>query len=116
MLGGDHSLNAQMNKNDGEETEWQDLLTDDRENQETLFEKHEEKTIRSKLMIDALNLLKNREKDIIIKRRLTDNPMTLEDLSQEYKVSRERIRQIENRAFEKLQEAMKLKASEIKLI
>ena len=116
MLGGDHSLNAQMNKNDGEETEWQDLLTDDRENQETLFEKHEEKTIRSRLMIDALNLLKSREKDIIIKRRLTDNPMTLEDLSQEYKVSRERIRQIENRAFEKLQEAMKLKASEIKLI
>ena len=116
MLGGDHSLNAQMNKNDGEETEWQDLLTDDRENQETLFEKHEEKTIRSKLMIDALNLLKSREKDIIVKRRLTDNPMTLEDLSQEYKVSRERIRQIENRAFEKLQEAMKLKASEIKLI
>ena len=116
MLGGDHSLNAQMNKNDGEETEWQDLLTDDRENQETLFEKHEEKTIRSKLMIDALNLLKSREKDIIIKRRLTDNPMTLEDLSQEYKVSRERIRQIENRAFEKLQEVMKLKASEIKLI
>ena len=116
MLGGDHSLNAQMNKNDGEETEWQDLLTDDRENQETLFEKHEEKTIRSKLMIGALNLLKSREKDIIIKRRLTDNPMTLEDLSQEYKVSRERIRQIENRAFEKLQEAMKLKASEIKLI
>ena len=116
MLGGDHSLNAQMNKNDGEETEWQDLLTDDRENQETLFEEHEEKTIRSKLMIDALNLLKSREKDIIIKRRLTDNPMTLEDLSQEYKVSRERIRQIENRAFEKLQEAMKLKASEIKLI
>ena len=116
MLGGDHSLNAQMNKNDGEETEWQDLLTDDRENQETLFEKHEEKTIRSKLMIDALNLLKSREKDIIIKRRLTDNPMTLEDLSQEYKVSRERIRQIENKAFEKLQEAMKLKASEIKLI
>ena len=116
MLGGDHSLNAQMNKNDGEETEWQDLLTDDRENQETLFEKHEEKTIRSKLMIDALNLLKSREKDIIIKRRLTDNPMTLEDLSQEYKVSRERIRQIENRAFEKLQEAMKLKAYELKLI
>jgi RNA polymerase sigma-32 factor len=116
MLGGDHSLNAQMNKNDGEETEWQDLLTDDRENQETLFEKHEEKSIRSKLMIDALNLLKSREKDVIIKRRLTDNPMTLEDLSQEYKVSRERIRQIENRAFEKLQEAMKLKASEIKLI
>jgi RNA polymerase sigma-32 factor len=116
MLGGDHSLNAQMNKNDGEETEWQDLLTDDRENQETLFAKHEEKTIRNKLMVDALNLLKSREKDIIIKRRLTDEPKTLEELSQEYKVSRERIRQIETRAFEKLQEAMKLKASELKLI
>jgi RNA polymerase sigma-32 factor len=82
----------------------------------TLFAKHEEKTIRNKLMIDALNLLKSREKDIIIKRRLTDEPKTLEELSQEYKVSRERIRQIETRAFEKLQEAMKLKACELKLI
>ena len=116
MLGGDHSLNAQMNRNDGEETEWQDLLTDDRENQETLFANHEEKTIRNKLMIDALNLLKSREKDIIIKRRLSEEPKTLEELSQEYKVSRERIRQIEARAFEKLQEAMKLKACELKLI
>ena len=116
MLGGDHSLNAQMNRNDGEETEWQDLLTDDSENQEILYAKHEEKTIRNKLMIDALNLLKSREKDIIIKRRLTDEPKTLEDLSQEYKISRERIRQIETRAFEKLQEAMKLKARELKLI
>ena len=67
MLGGDHSLNSQMNRNDGEETEWQDLLTDERENQETLFVKHEEKTIKNKLMVDALNLLKSREKDIIIK-------------------------------------------------
>jgi RNA polymerase sigma-32 factor len=116
MLGGDHSLNAQMNRNDGEETEWQDLLTDERENQETLFAKHEEKTIKNKLMVEALNLLKNREKDIIIKRRLTDEPKTLEELSQEYKVSRERVRQIEARAFEKLQEAMKLKASELKLL
>ena len=116
MLGGDHSLNAQMNRNDGEETEWQDLLTDERENQETLFAKHEEKTIKNKLMVDALNLLKSREKDIIIKRRLTDEPKTLEELSQEYKVSRERVRQIEARAFEKLQEAMKLKASELKLL
>ena len=116
MLGGDHSLNAQMNRNDGEETEWQDLLTDDSENQEMSYAKHEEKKIRNKLMIDALNLLKSREKDIIIKRRLTDEPKTLEDLSQEYKISRERIRQIETRAFEKLQEAMKLKARELKLI
>ena len=116
MLGGDHSLNAQMNRNDGEETEWQDLLTDERENQETLFAKHEEKTIKNKLMVESLNLLKSREKDIIIKRRLTDEPKTLEELSQEYKVSRERVRQIETRAFEKLQEAMKLKARELKLL
>ena len=67
-------------------------------------------------MIEALDLLKPREKDIIIKRRLSELPKTLEDLSQEYKVSRERIRQIETRAFEKLQEAMKLKANELKLI
>jgi RNA polymerase sigma-32 factor len=67
-------------------------------------------------MIEALDLLKPREKDIIIKRRLSEAPKTLEDLSQEYKVSRERIRQIETRAFEKLQEAMKFKAHELKLI
>ena len=97
MLGGDHSLNSQINRQDGEEAEWQDLLTDERDNQ-------------------ALDYLKPREKDIIIKRRLTENPKTLEDLSQEYKVSRERIRQIETRAFEKLQTVVKSKAKELKLI
>jgi RNA polymerase sigma-32 factor len=116
MLGGDHSLNSHVSRNDGEETEWQDLLTDERENQETQFVKHEEKNIRNKMMIEALDLLKVREKDIIIKRRLTETPKTLEELSQEYKVSRERIRQIETKAFEKLQEAMKSKAHELKLI
>ncbi len=116
MLGGDHSLNSHVSRNDGEETEWQDLLTDERENQETEFAKHEEKNIRNKMMLEALELLKTREKDIIIKRRLTETPKTLEELSQEYKVSRERVRQIETRAFEKLQEAMKTKAHELKLI
>jgi RNA polymerase sigma-32 factor len=116
MLGGDHSLNSHVSRNDGEETEWQDLLTDERVNQETQFVKHEEKNIRNKMMIEALDLLKVREKDIIIKRRLTETPKTLEELSQEYKVSRERIRQIETKAFEKLQEAMKSKAHELKLI
>ena len=67
-------------------------------------------------MEESLNFLKDREKDIIIKRRLTENPKTLEDLSQEYKVSRERIRQIETRAFEKLQTVVKSKAKELKLI
>ena len=116
MLGGDHSLNSRISRHDGEDAEWQDMLRDERENQESQYVKQEEKSIRNKMMIESLNLLKAREKDIIIKRRLTDTPKTLEELSQEYKVSRERVRQIETRAFEKLQEAMKLKANEMKLI
>ena len=116
MLGGDHSLNSQINRQDGEEAEWQDMLTDERDNQETQYVNHQEKNIRNKMMLEALDYLKPREKDIIIKRRLTENPKTLEDLSQEYKVSRERIRQIETRAFEKLQTVVKSKAKELKLI
>ena len=116
MLGGDHSLNSQINRQDGEEAEWQDMLTDERDNQETQYVNHQEKSIRNKMMLEALDYLKPREKDIIIKRRLTENPKTLEDLSQEYKVSRERIRQIETRAFEKLQTVVKSKARELKLI
>ena len=116
MLGGDHSLNSPINRQDGEEAEWQDMLTDERENQETQYVNHQEKNIRNKMMLEALDYLKPREKDIIIKRRLTENPKTLEELSQEYKVSRERIRQIETRAFEKLQMVVKSKAKELKLI
>ena len=116
MLGGDHSLNSQVSRRDGEEAEWQDMLADHRENQEIEYENFQEKNIRNKMMQQALDLLKPREKDIIIKRRLIEPPKTLEDLSQEYKVSRERVRQIESRAFEKLQEAMKIKAKELKLI
>ena len=116
MLGGDYSLNSRISRHDGEEGEWQDLLADGRDSQEVKFVEQEEKDIRKKMMIEALDLLKPREKDIIIKRRLSESPKTLEDLSQEYKVSRERIRQIETRAFEKLQEAMKIKAHELKLI
>ena len=116
MLGGDYSLNSRISRHDGEEGEWQDLLADGRDSQEVKFVEQEEKDIRKKMMIEALDLLKPREKDIIIKRRLSETPKTLEDLSQEYKVSRERIRQIETRAFEKLQEAMKIKAHELKLI
>ena len=116
MLGGDHSLNSQISRNEGEEAEWQDLLTDERDNQETQYENYQEKNIRNKMVMEALDHLKPREKDIIVKRRLMDDPKTLEDLSQEYKVSRERIRQIETRAFEKLQAAVKHKARELKLI
>ena len=116
MLGSDHSLNSQINRQDGEEAEWQDMLTDERDNQETQYVNHQEKNIRNKMMLEALDYLKPREKDIIIKRRLIDDPKTLEYLSQEYKVSRERIRQIETRAFEKLQMIVKSKAKELKLI
>ena len=116
MLGGDHSLNSQINRQDGEEAEWQDMLTDERDNQETQYVNNQEKNIRNKMMLEALEYLKPREKDIIIKRRLAENPKTLEDLSQEYKVSRERIRQIETRAFEKLQTVVKSKAKELNLI
>ena len=116
MLGGDHSLNSQVSRHDGEEAEWQDMLADHRENQEIEYENFQEKNIRNKMMQQALDLLKPREKDIIIKRRLIEPPKTLEDLSQEYKVSRERVRQIEGRAFEKLQEAMKIRAKELKLM
>tara|TARA_Y100001935_G_C17194224_1_gene451675 strand:- start:50 stop:940 length:891 start_codon:yes stop_codon:yes gene_type:complete len=116
MLGGDHSLNSQINRQEGEEAEWQDMLTDERDNQETKYADFQEKNIRNKMMLDALDHLKPREKDIIIKRRLMDEPKTLEDLSKEYKVSRERIRQIETRAFEKLQIIVKSKAKELNLI
>ena len=116
MLGGDYSLNSRISRHDGEEGEWQDLLADERDSQEVKFVEQEEKDIRKTIMLEALDLLKPREKDIIIKRRLSEAPKTLEQLSQEYKVSRERIRQIETRAFEKLQEAMKFKAHELKLI
>ena len=116
MLGGDYSLNSPISRHDGEEGQWQDLLVDEEDNQEIKFAKQEENNIRKKMMLEALSLLKPREKDIIIKRRLSESPKTLEELSQEYKVSRERIRQIEVRAFEKLQEAMKFKAKELKLI
>jgi RNA polymerase sigma-32 factor len=116
MLGSDHSLNSQISRQDGEEAEWQDMLTDERDNQETQYVNHQEKKIRNKMMLEALDYLKPREKDIIIKRRLIDDPKTLEYLSQEYKVSRERIRQIETRAFEKLQTIVKSKARELKLI
>ena len=92
------------------------MLTDERDNQETQYVNHQEKNIRNKMMLEALDFLKPREKDIIIKRRLSENPRTLEDLSQEYNVSRERIRQIETRAFEKLQEIVKNKAIELKIV
>ena len=116
MTNHDQSLNAPIGKNDGESGEWQDLLADDRQDHEEQISYIQELNKKKKLMEESLNYLKDRERDIIVKRRLSENPKTLEDLSQEYNVSRERIRQIETRAFEKLQEIVKNKAIELKIV
>ena len=105
LSGPDSSLNAPM-RVDGE-SEWQDWLADDTaESQETTVANSEEYTVRMDLMGDAMKGLTDRERHILTERRLKDNPTTLEDLASEYGVSRERVRQIEVRAFEKLQKAM----------
>jgi len=107
--GGDASLNVTIGGEDGS-AEWQEWLEDDTASQEVTLGESQEHDARMALLQDAMEDLNARERDIILKRRLSDEPMTLEDLAGIYKVSRERIRQIEARAFEKLQEAM-LKAS-----
>lgn len=107
--GGDASLNVTIGGEDGS-AEWQDWLQDDADSQETMLADSQEHDARMELLQDAMADLNDRERDIIAKRRLSDSPMTLEDLAGIYNVSRERIRQIEARAFEKLQEAM-LKAA-----
>ena len=105
LSGGDSSLNAPVK---GEsEAEWQDWLTDDGLDQETRLAETEEMEERHALLTSALGELSEREREIIVARRLEDNPQTLEELSQKYGVSRERVRQIEVKAFDKLQTAMK---------
>jgi RNA polymerase sigma-32 factor len=109
--GGDASLNAPIASDS--ESEWLDWIADDREDdQETTLANSEEFSARMGLLEEAMSELNERERHIIEERRLKDEPATLEDLSKEYGVSRERVRQIEVRAFEKLQKAMKRRASE----
>jgi RNA polymerase sigma-32 factor len=109
----DHSLNAPMRADtDGE---WMDWLEDETPNQETLYADSEELQARRKLLTQAMEHLNERERHILTERRLRDDPLTLEDLSQEYNISRERVRQIEVRAFEKLQKAIKSKVVEERL-
>lgn len=115
MAGGDHSLNAPVSS-DGESMEWMDWLVDERETHEATFEEAEEYDARRKLLIDAMKDLNDREVAIIEARRLSDTPETLENLSQRFGISRERVRQIESRAFEKLQIAVRDMATEQKLI
>lgn len=106
----DHSLNAPV-RIDGE-GEWQDWLVDERDDQETELAEREELGRRRGLLTQALKSLNERERHILTQRRLQENPVTLEDLSQHYGISRERVRQIEVRAFEKLQKSMRNAAIE----
>jgi len=106
----DNSLNAPL-RQEGE-GEWQDWLVDESDSQETVLAEREERTGRAALLSNALKTLNERERRILVERRLKDNPTTLEDLSREYNISRERVRQIEVRAFERLQKAMKQQVAE----
>jgi RNA polymerase sigma-32 factor len=105
-LGGDASLNAPI-REDGDSGEWQDWLADDSESQETVLADSEELDNRRRALSQALGVLNERERRIFEARRLADNPVTLEELAEEFGVSRERVRQIEVRAFEKVQKAVK---------
>jgi RNA polymerase sigma-32 factor len=108
MSGGDASLNVRVGGDDGEgAAEFQDWLEDDDADQAADYAERNELEARRELMAEAMGVLNDREKDILTKRKLLDKAITLEDLSTEYNVSRERIRQIEVRAFEKLQEKMR---------
>jgi len=113
-MGGDASLNVPM-REDGE-GQWQDLLQDDGTLQDERVADAQERDQRHALLTEAMERLNDRERDILTRRRLTDEPETLEELSQTYNVSRERVRQIEVRAFEKLQKAMLAIAGERKLL
>ncbi|MCZ0961743.1 RNA polymerase sigma factor RpoH [Paracoccus benzoatiresistens] len=111
LSGGDASLNATVGSGEGESTsQWQDWLEDEDANQAEAFAESEELDTRRQMLMQAMDVLNDREKDILIERRLRDDPLTLEDLSARYDVSRERIRQIEVRAFEKLQDRMRVLA------
>ncbi len=103
LAGKEHSLNAPIGE-DGDQ--WQDWVVDKDMDQELKFAQQEEMDQRKDLLKDSIKVLNDREKEILYSRRLTDEPLTLEDLSKKYKISRERIRQIENKAFEKLQKHM----------
>lgn len=106
LSGGDASLNAVVGSDGEGTTQWQDWLEDDSVDTAGDYEASDELTARREIMAEAMDVLNEREKDILVQRRLSEETITLEDLSGQYDVSRERIRQIEVRAFEKLQERM----------
>ena len=104
MMGHEKSLNDPVKA--GEAEEWQDWLVDDSLDQELIISQKQEFDDKKELLYESMNILDDREKEILKSRRLAENPKTLEELSKKYKISRERIRQIETRAFEKLQKSM----------
>ena len=112
-LGGDTSLNAPLRSDGDTGGEWQDWLVDDTPDQEERLAESEELDSRKKMLRDAMGDLNDRERRIFEARRLADDPITLEELSSEFGVSRERVRQIEVRAFEKVQKAVKKSAKEL---
>jgi RNA polymerase sigma-32 factor len=112
-LGGDASLNAPIKASEGESGEWQDWLVDEHDNAEQVMIRQDELETRRAMLKDALHVLNDREKRVFLARRLEENPLTLEELSKEFDISRERVRQIEVRAFEKVQKAMKAAAREL---
>jgi RNA polymerase sigma-32 factor len=116
MAGNDRSLNVPLSRDGEGGGEWQDWLQDDSPDQEATFADHEEYDARKNLMLDAMQGLNSREQRILAARRLSEPPLTLEDLATEFNISRERIRQIEVRAFEKLQKAVRDKAAALKLL
>jgi RNA polymerase sigma-32 factor len=106
LSGGDASLNATVGSDGEGSTQWQDWLEDEDADQAGAYEARDEMEARLTLLTQAMDALNERERDVLTQRRLVDDPVTLEDLSARYNVSRERIRQIEVRAFEKLQARM----------
>ena len=106
-LSGDSSLNAPLRADAEGSSEWQDWLVDESESQEDMLAENEELDIRRRMLADAMKKLNERERRIFEVRRLSEEPMTLEELSEEFGVSRERVRQIEVRAFEKVQKAVR---------
>ena len=112
MSGGDASLNVMVGSDGDSTTQWQDWLADDDADQAGDLAERDEYEARIGLMTDAMDVLNDRERDILTQRRLSEETVTLEDLSGKYGVSRERIRQIEVRAFEKLQKRVRELARE----
>ena len=104
LMGHEKSLNDPIKA--GETDEWQDWLVDDRLDQELIVSQKQEYDDKKELLNQAMAILNDREKKILKERRLSENPKTLEELSKKYKLSRERVRQIENKAFEKLRKSM----------